>query len=272
MKIIFTGDMVGGIARKAISLALPEIKSEFACDFCVANAENAAGGAGITAKVLRDFAPGLIDVFTGGDHVWDQKDFFNEIGGLNNFLRPANLKATQPGRGWGIFKTKDDIELVVISLLGRVFMRDSFAECPFETADRILKEIPRSIKNIIVDFHAEATSEKAAMAHYLDGRVSAVLGTHTHVQTNDDKIFPGGTAFISDVGMAGPAYSILGRDVKAVIEKFVSGMPKRLDVATGDVRLDAVCVSLDPQNGKAIEINKISRIVKSMPSSTVFLG
>ncbi len=260
MNIIFIGDMVAGAARRAVMSALPGMKREFSCDFCIANAENSAGGSGITAGVLREFPAGLVDVFTGGDHIWDQKDFQNEIASLGNFLRPANLKRGQPGRGWGVFDSAAG-KVAVISLMGRVFMKDSFAECPFETADRILKEIPSDVKVVVVDFHAEATSEKAAIAHHLDGRVSAVLGTHTHVQTNDDRILPGGTAFISDVGMVGAANSILGRDVTAVIRKFVSGMPTRLDVAKGAVRLDAVSLKIDGATGKALEISKISRIL-----------
>ncbi|HPN83807.1 MAG TPA: TIGR00282 family metallophosphoesterase [Victivallales bacterium] len=262
MNIIFTGDIVGASARKAICEKLPELKREYSCSFCVANAENAAGGAGVTAKILSDFTPGLIDVFTGGDHTWDQKEFQNEISSLRSFLRPANFKAGQPGRGWGVFNSSEGAEIAVISLAGRVFMKDSFAECPFETADKILKEIPPSINKIIVDFHAEATSEKAALAHYLDGRVSAVLGTHTHVQTNDNKILAGGTAFISDVGMVGSEYSILGRDVKAVINKFTSGMPTRLEVAKGNTRIDAVVISLNEANGKAVDIKKLGIITE----------
>ena len=257
MNLLFIGDIVGKGGRRAVKELVPDIKREYNCSFCIANAENTAGGGGINAKCIKDIFPDFVDVITLGDHVWDQKEFENEINNFPNVVRPANLSKKQPGKGYGIYRNPGGGELAVVNLQGKVFMRES-AYCPFETVDEILKTIPPNIKTVIVDFHAEATSEKAAMAHYLDGKVTAVLGTHTHVQTADAKILPGNTAFISDVGMVGAEYSVLGREVKSVINKFVTGMPKRLPVYEKDIRLDAVILSYSYETGKAISIKNIS--------------
>jgi metallophosphoesterase (TIGR00282 family) len=257
MNILFVGDMVGKGARKAAQSVLPDLKRKYNVQFCIANAENIAGGCGVRSKTLEEFPPGLIDVFTGGDHIWDHKEFEVEIASLKNFIRPANLKTGQPGRGYGIFRNPGGGDLAVINLLGRIFMKDAVADCPFDAADKIISSLPPNLKTIIVDIHAEATSEKAAMAHFLDGRVTAVLGTHTHVQTNDAVILPKGTAFISDVGMVGADNSILGREVGAVIKKFISGMPTKLPVEERNIRLDAVVISYDYASGRASAITKI---------------
>ena len=256
MNLLFIGDIVGKGGRKAVLELAPELRREFNCSFCVA--ENIAAGAGLAAKCLKEIAD-VVNVFTTGDHVWDQKPFEQEIVQLENVLRPANFSTLQPGRGWRVYRNPGGGEIAVINLLGKVFVRES-AYCPFETAEKVLKEIPASVKCIIVDFHAEATSEKAAMAHFLNGKVTAVLGTHTHVQTADAKVLPGGTAFISDVGMTGAECSILGRDVQAVVDKFRSGMPKALPVVETGIRLDAVVVSYDHLTGRATAIKNISRM------------
>lgn len=258
MNILFIGDIVGKGGRKAVIEMVPELRREFNCSFCVANAENIAAGAGIAAKCLKELN-GLIDVVTTGDHVWDQKNFEQEINLFNNVLRPANLSNRQPGRGYGVFRNQGGGEVAVINLLGRVFVKDS-AYCPFETAEKILTQIPGNVKCIIVDFHAEATSEKAAMAHFLNGKVTAVIGTHTHVQTADAKVLSGGTAFISDAGMTGAEHSILGREVDAVVDKFRSGMPRRLPVVENGIRLDAAIISYDLNSGRATAIKNISRM------------
>ncbi len=258
MNLLFIGDIVGKGGRKAVLELAPVLRREFNCSFCVANAENIAAGAGLAAKCLKEIAD-VVDVFTTGDHVWDQKPFEQEIVQLDNVLRPANFSNLQPGRGWRVYRNPGGGEIAVINLLGKVFVRES-AYCPFETVEKVLKEIPPSVKCIIVDFHAEATSEKAAMAHFLNGKVTAVLGTHTHVQTADAKVFSGGTAFISDVGMTGAEYSILGRDVQAVVDKFRSGMPKSLPVVETGIRLDAVVVSYAHLTGLASSIKNISRM------------
>jgi len=258
MNVLFIGDIVGKGGRKAVVEQVPELRREFNCAFCIANAENIAAGAGLSAKCLQELNS-RADVITTGDHVWDQKEFETEIKQFDNVLRPANFSSLQPGRGWAVFRNPVGGEIAVISLLGKVFMRES-AYCPFETVDKILAEIPAGVKTIFVDIHAEATSEKAAMARFLDGRVTAVLGTHTHVQTADAQIFPGGTAFVSDVGMTGADYSILGREVEAVLRKFRTGMPVRLPVVETGIRLDAAVISYDLNTGRATAIKTLSRM------------
>jgi metallophosphoesterase (TIGR00282 family) len=258
MNILFIGDIVGKGGRKAVKELVPELKKEFNCSFVIANAENIAAGAGLAAKSLNDLSE-CINVFTAGDHVWDQKNFVQEITQFKNVLRPANMSKEQPGKGFGVFRNPASGDVAVINLMGKVFMKDS-AYCPFETAEAILSEMPKTVKCVIVDFHTEATSEKAAMARFLDGKVTAVIGTHTHVQTADAKIFSGGTAFLSDVGMVGAEYSILGREVDAVLKKFTTGMPVRLPVVEKGIRLDAAIVSYDVKTGRATDIRIVSRM------------
>ncbi len=259
MNLLFIGDVVGKGGRKAVQELVPELRKEFQCSFVIANLENAAAGSGLNAKCINQLHPDFVDVVTTGDHVWDQKGFDQEIDQYKAVLRPANLSDKQPGKGFGVFRNPACGDIAVVNLQGKVFMKDS-AYCPFAKVDETLKKIPRNIKTIIVDMHAEATSEMAAMAYFLDGRVTAVLGTHTHVQTADAKILPNGTAFISDVGMVGSETSVLGREVEAVIDKFVTGMPTRLPVYNKNVRLDAVVISYNLQTGKAEKIQPISRM------------
>ncbi len=260
MKILFIGDVVGKGGREAVKKLVPELRQEYNVQFCIANIENSAGGNGVTGRCIEDMQD-VVDVFTSGDHVWDQKGFDNEIKNYPNFLRVANLHKNQPGKGFGIYRNVAGGEVAVINLMGKVFMRDS-AYCPFEVVDDILKnQIPANIKNIFVDFHAEATSEKLALAYYLDGRVTAVLGTHTHVQTNDAIVLPQKTARMTDVGMTGADYSVLGRSVDDVLYKFTTGMPNRLNtVEKGDIRLDGAIISYNYLNGQAEKIEPISRI------------
>ena len=261
MNLLFIGDIVGKGGRRAVRELVPDLRREFNCSFCIANGENSAGGGGINAKCIKDIHPDFADVITMGDHIWDQKEFETEIERFPTVLRPANLSNHQPGKGFGIFCNPGGGEVAVINLLGKIFMKES-AYCPFEKVEEILTLIPKTVKTIVVDLHAEATSEKAAMAHFLDGRVTAVIGTHTHVQSADAKILSAGTAFISDVGMVGSENSILGRKVDAVINKFVTGMPKRLPVNEQDTRLDAVVISYDIKTGKADKITAVSRMTE----------
>ena len=201
-----------------------------------------------------------VDFFTAGDHVWDQKDFEKEINGIHDIVRPANLSTMQPGVGMKVVNNPVAGQIAIIALQGKVFMRDSACD-PFITVDEILKKIPASVKNIIVDFHAEATSEKLAMGYFLNGRVTAVFGTHTHVQTADAAILDGGTAYITDAGMCGGAVSVLGREVPDVLHKFTTGMPNRLNVVEkGDIRLCGAVVTFDHLTGKALNIELLNRI------------
>lgn len=236
---------------------VPQLRKQYNCSFCIANGENLAGGAGLTAKCIKEISPGIVDVITSGDHIWDQRGFELEIEQFKHVLRPANLSKSQPGRGYGVFRNPGSGEVGVVNLQGKIFIKDS-AYCPFETVERILSEMPKTVKNIFVDFHAEATSEKAAMAYFLDGKVTAVVGTHTHVQTADACILPGGTAFISDIGMVGGKFSILGREVESVIKKFRTGMPTKIPAVEKNIRLDAVVISYNILTGKASEIKNIS--------------
>lgn len=262
MKLLFFGDVVGKGGREALKLAVPELRRKFNAQFVIANGENSAAGAGISGSCVRELAT-VADVITGGDHVWDQKGFELEIRQFPNFIRPANLSNLQPGKPWGVFRNPAGGEVAVISLLGKVFMRDS-AYCPFETVERIVEhELPPTAKTIVVDFHAEATSEKIAMAHFLDGKVTAVLGTHTHVRTADARILPGGTAAVSDVGMCGAEASVLGREIPAVLKKFRTGMPGRLPVVEkGLIRLDGALITYDGATGRASAVEGFSETVE----------
>ena len=257
LNILFLGDVVGRGGRTAVRALVPELKREFNCQFVIVNAENCANGSGMTAACLKEMPDA--DAFTSGDHTWDQKTFEQEIRDIPNLVRPANFSRLQPGVGWRKFRNPAGGEIAVISLLGKVFMKES-AYCPFETAEENVKQLPLSCRCVIVDIHAEATSEKAALAWMLDGRVTAVIGTHTHVQTNDARILPNGTAFLTDAGMVGANDSILGREVEAVVRKFRTGMPQRLPVCEKNIRLDGAVVSYELNTGKAVAIKPISRM------------
>ena len=257
MNVLFIGDIVGRGGREAVKALVPELKREYNVSFVIANAENIAAGAGMTAGCLKDID--CVDVITAGDHVWDQKNFESEIKLLPNVLRPANLSRMQPGNGYGVFRNPLGGEIAVIVLQGKIFMRES-AYCPFETVERILAEVSLRTKNIFVDFHAEATSEKIAMGYFLEGKATAVIGTHTHVQTGDEQILPGGTAYLSDAGMVGGARSVLGREVEAVLHKFRTGMPCRFPVVEKDIRLDGAVVTFDSRTGRASAIRRVSRM------------
>lgn len=266
LKLLFVGDVVGKGGRRAVKDLLPKLKKEYGCTFAIVNAENAAAGAGLSASCIDEMKEAA-DVFTTGDHVWDQKAFEDEIRRYKNVLRPANFCDLQPGAGWGRFQNPAGGEVAVISLLGKVFMKDS-AYNPFETVEKILTKIPVTCRCIVVDFHAEATSEKLAMGWFLNGKVTAVIGTHTHVQTADGRILPGGTALLTDVGMVGGNDSILGRDIDAVVRKFRTGMPTKLSVIEDNIRLDGCVVSYELNTGKAVEIRAFSKIYN--PNETEF--
>ncbi len=257
MRILFIGDIVGSGGREAVNRFVPELRAEYSCEFCVANGENMANGNGFARSTLDELKKSQVDVFTGGDHTWDQKDFEKEILDFPNVLRPANVSGLQPGRGYGIFEAADGTKVGVINLLGRTFMRFS-SDCPFAAAERIVAEMRQVTPVIIVDFHAEATSEKIAMGRYLAGRVSAVLGTHTHVPTADQQIFAGGTAFQCDVGMVGARESILGREIEPVLHRFTTGMPSRFLVNDKGIRLNGTVVTVG-EDGKATGIERVTR-------------
>ncbi len=257
MNIFFIGDIVGSGGRNAVKRFVPELRDEFGCDFCVANGENMASGNGFSKGPLEELRGCGVDVFTSGDHIWDQKNFENEILEFPNVLRPANVPDVQPGRGYGIFEASDGTKVGVISLLGRTFMKMA-CDCPFAAANKIVEELSHETPFIVVDFHAETTSDKISLGRYLDGRVSCVMGTHTHVPTADETIFAGGTAFQCDVGMVGARDSVLGRDSEMIIRRYLTGMPSRFTVVNDGIRLHGTVVRLDSQ-GRAIGIERVVR-------------
>ncbi|MCM8765775.1 MAG: TIGR00282 family metallophosphoesterase [Candidatus Omnitrophica bacterium] len=258
MNILFIGDIVGSPGRNAVKLLLPQLKREFNVDFVVANGENSAGGSGITPKICMELFDYGIDVLTSGDHIWRKKEIFEIIDRDPRLLRPLNLPNLSPGRGSGVYPVKDKaLNVAVINLLGRVFMEP--VDCPFQKVQGELERISHQTKIIIVDMHAEATSEKMAMGWYLDGLVSAVLGTHTHIPTADERILPQGTAYITDVGMCGAIDSVIGRKIEAVLKRFITAVPQRFEVAEENVNLQAVLLNIDETTGKSLAIERIQR-------------
>ena len=259
VRILYIGDIFGRPGRSIVKECLPQLVSESAPDLILANGENAAAGFGITPKLVNELLGLGISVLTTGNHIWDRKEIFPYLAEEADgpLLRPANYPPQVPGRGLYLGKTRAGLEFAVINLQGRVFMPP--IDCPFRTADALLETVPESVKIRFVDMHAEATSEKLAIGRYLDGRVTAVVGTHTHVPTADEQVLPGGTAYITDLGMTGPYESVIGVDKNAVIRKFLSQLPERFEVARDDVRLCGVLVEADPQTGCATSIERIVR-------------
>lgn len=258
MRILFIGDIVGKPGRRAVRDLLPGIIEEYRIDCVIANCENAASGFGVTREVVEELYSSRIDVLTSGNHVWDKKEVLDFIEEYETFLRPANYPAGAPGHGSVVIPTPGGIPVGVINLEGRIFMHPS--DCPFRTADREIEKL-KGASVIIVDMHAEATSEKIAMGWYLDGRVTAVLGTHTHVQTADERILPRGTAYISDAGMTGPFDSVIGIRKDTILERFLLQIPNRFDVAKGDVRLQGVLIDVGAE-GRSVGITRLSVPVK----------
>lgn len=254
-KLLFLGDIVGRPGRNLVIERLASLRAELGADLVVANGENAAGGSGITAKIAGALLAAGIDAITLGDHVWDQKNFENEIGELDRVCRPANLPEENPGRTHLIIE-KDGFRLGLFTVLGRNYM-GMRAECPFKSADLMLKQIKDDCDAVLVEAHMEATSEKIAFGWHLDGRVAAVVGTHTHVPTADGRVLPGGTAYLTDAGMCGPRASVLGREVESVVASFLDGRKRRFAVAEGDVRLCGCLVEIDPASGLALGFERI---------------
>lgn len=257
MNILFIGDIVGSPGREAVKRLLPELKKEFHLDFIIANAENAAGGSGITPKVANELFDTGIQVLTSGDHIWKKREILEIIDQDSRILRPLNFPRTAPGRGSGIFKAPTGLEIAVVNVQGRVFLEA--LDCPFRTSQEAVEAYLKQTKIIIVDMHAEATSEKVALGWYLDSKVSAILGTHTHIQTADEKILPGGSAYITDVGMTGPYNSVIGRRTEDILQRFITSVPTRFEVAKENIQLHAVVVEIDEQTGKARSILRIQK-------------
>jgi len=257
VKILFVGDVVGRRGRQAARYFVERIKSAEGVSFVVANAENAAGGVGVTPDTADELL-GFADVLTSGNHIWKKKEIVSYLFSTDRLLRPANYPEDNPGSGYFIGTTPGGDQVAVINLEGRIFM--DHPACPFRTAQAVLEEISQRARIIIVDFHAEATSEKTAMGWFLDGKVSAVLGTHTHVQTADERILPGGTAYITDAGMVGPRDSVIGMKADLVLQRFITGMPTRFETARGPTIFNAVLVEVDPQDGHALSIKRVAEL------------
>jgi metallophosphoesterase (TIGR00282 family) len=258
MKILCIGDIVGEPGRDAVRALLPGLKKEFSLDFVIANAENSAGGAGLTPKIAKELLQDGCDVLTLGDHVWDQKELEEYLKTSEQVIRPANFPEGAPGQGYTIRKTKTGAKIGVINMLGRVFMRHQ-VECPFRKLKTIVDQIHHETPNIILDMHTEATSEKVAIGHYIDGQVSAVFGTHTHIQTADEKILPRHTAYITDLGMTGPYDSVIGQDKENIINRFLTSLPIRFHVAREDVKLHGIVIDVDERTGQARSIERVQR-------------
>jgi len=255
VRILFIGDVFGAAGRRAVAERLPEIRRRLAPDFSVANAENLAAGFGLTAALAEELFEAGIDVLTGGNHTWDRREALPFLEENGRILRPANYPPGAPGRGAGVFVSRGGAKVAVLNLIGRVFL-DAY-DCPFRTADEAIPVLREETPILLVDFHAEATSEKIAMGRYLEGRVSAVIGTHTHVQTADETILPGGTAYLTDAGMTGPHDSVIGVKTDLIFKRFLLKMPVRFEPAEGDPRFSGAVVDVDPASGRALRIARI---------------
>jgi metallophosphoesterase (TIGR00282 family) len=255
LNILVMGDIVGRPGRQAVRKLLPDIVSENNIEFTIANAENASGGRGLTREVMHELLGAGIDVLTMGNHVWDNKEILSFIDDEPRLIRPANYPSPCPGQGYHVYRAGFNQKIAVINVAGRVFM--PALDCPFRTAEQIIADF-QDVDYIIIDIHAEATSEKQAFGYYFDGKVSAVLGTHTHIQTADERILPEGTAYITDLGMTGPIESVLGMDRHLVINKFLSQRPVRFEVAKGPSQLQGVILELDEQTRRVAHIRRIS--------------
>jgi metallophosphoesterase (TIGR00282 family) len=255
MRILFIGDIVGKPGREIVCRAIGPLVVGRKLDLVVANAENAAGGSGLTPAIYRELTKAGVDAITLGDHVYRRKEIYSTLEKEPNIVKPANLPPESVGRDWAVVKARNGVPVGIACMLGRLFMKP--VDSPWQAADRVLAAMPSDVRIRLLDFHAEATSDMQVMGRYLDGRVTAVLGTHTHVPTADECIFPGGTAFQCDVGMTGPFESIIGRRIDRVMETTLTGLPTEFDVATGDVRLCGTIVGADDETGRATEIERI---------------
>jgi len=256
LTILFIGDISGKPGRGAVARLLGPLRDRCGADLVIANAENAAGGIGLTKPTAIELLDAGIDVITLGNHAFAKPDIHALLDHESRVIRPANYPSGAPGKGWREYKTASGRSVAVVNLVGRVFMNP--VDCPFACADAILDGLPDTVRTIVVDMHAEATSEKMAMGWHLDGRASAVIGTHTHIQTSDERVLPHGTAYLTDVGMTGVHDSVLGLDKDAVLERFLTGMPGKFAMAQGEATLQAAIIRIDPQSGHALGIERIS--------------
>ena len=260
VKLLFIADIVGQPGRRAVKQLVPQLRQKHGLNLVIANGENSAGGSGITVNTAQELFAAGVDVITCGDHLWDQKEVMVLLENERRFVRPLNYPAGTPGQGSTIFQAPGLPPVAVMNLQGRTFM--AAIENPFHAALAEVDRLRRTTKLIFIDFHAEATSEKVAMARMLDGSVSAIVGTHTHVQTADEQIFPGGTAFLCDGGFTGPHESVIGRDIEPIIRRFMTNMPQKFEVAKGRVMLQGAVVDIDEFTGRATSIQRVSEAVQ----------
>lgn len=262
IRILFFGDIVGRPGRRALQKVVPGLRETLGAHFVIANADNAAAGAGLTRSSAEELLACGIDVLTGGNHTWDKPEGLGVLQENPRVLRPANAAENVPGRGWGVYDA-GPVRIGVLSLQGRIFMAP--LDCPFRGADRMLDHLRPEARILFVDFHAEATAEKMAMARYLDGRVSALIGTHTHVQTADEQILADGTAYLTDAGMTGPHDSVIGVRNELALRRMLTGLPTRFQTADGDVRVHGACVEVETSSGRARSITRIAERVEIRP-------
>jgi metallophosphoesterase (TIGR00282 family) len=256
VKLLFIADIVGQPGRRAVKALVPKLREQHRLDIVIANGENSAGGSGITTNTAAEIFAAGVDSITSGDHLWDQKEVMELLANERRFVRPCNYPLGTPGQGSALFQTERRLAVAIINLQGRTFM--PALENPFHCIRAEVELLASSAKIIFVDFHAEATSEKVALARMLDGKVSAVVGTHTHVQTADEQIFPGGTAFLCDAGFTGPHESVIGREIEPIIQRFLTNMPQRFEVAKGRVLLQGALLEVEDTTGRALSIKRVS--------------
>ena len=255
MNLLFIADVIGSPGRAVVRALLPDLRRRHDVSLVVCNCENSAGGYGVTKDAAAELFHAGVDVLTGGNHLWDRRDSLPYLVEERRLVRPANLPPETPGQGWAVFKAADDTPVGVVNLLGRVFMKE--ADCPFRALDRAIESLRTRCRIVVVDFHAETTAEKIALGWYADGRVSLIVGTHTHVPTADERVLPNGTAFLCDAGMTGGFDSVIGMDREAALRRFTTLLPARLTPASGDLRLQAALVTVDPATGRALAIRRI---------------
>jgi 2',3'-cyclic-nucleotide 2'-phosphodiesterase len=263
LRVLMIGDLIGKPGRAAVEQLLPGLREERGIDFVTANGENVAGGMGLTASTAEALLRAGVDVITSGNHIWDKREIYPYLETSDRVLRPLNYGTRDvPGRGWGVYQALDGTDLAVLNFQGRTYMQQ--IENPFTDADAVLDESSEPLPPVrLVDFHCELTSEKNAFGLHLDGRVSAVVGTHTHVVTGDERILPGGTAYQTDLGMTGPIWSVIGFDPKTVLPRFINALPTRFEVGDGPVVFNAAQIDIDPATGRALAIERIARVVET---------
>lgn len=264
MRLLFIGDIVGKPGREIVGRSIAALVEQYKLDLVVANAENAAAGSGLTPSLYRELIRAGVDAITLGDHVYRRKQIYSVLENESNIVKPANLPPESVGRDWAVVTGRNGVPVAIACILGRLFMKP--VDDPWRAADRVLAAMPSDVHVRLIDFHAEATSDMQVMGRYLDGRVSAVLGTHTHVPTADECIFPGGTAFQCDVGMTGPFESIIGRRIDRIMETTLTGLPTEFEVATGDVRLCGTIVTVDESTGHATAIERLCVTEADLPA------